>query len=431
MGTEYAETVIIGGGQQGCGTAAALQDAGLDAVLLERGEIGRAWAEERWDSLRLRGTNRLLRFPGWRYDGDEPDGFMSGPELAGHLRRYVARRGLRVRRHAHVRAVERVGEDTVRFRSLLSSGEVVESRNLVAALGGYTSPRVPDLSVAVDPSVKQVHSRRYRNPEELPDGAVLVVGAGISGQQIADELADAGRRVFLSVGRHRAFPRCYRGRSLAEWMYALSLYGEFATGNSPSGEGERSALPGLPVTATNDGRADLNLGTLARKGVVLVGSVRGADDAVVRLAENVVTVAEHAAKSFDRLLELIDEGVRERGLPVPEQRPAPRADTEGLVDFGPSLDLRRHGITAIVWCTGFAPDYRILPAEVLDERGAPLLRQGVRGAIPGLYFAGLPDGASLAPVGISANVENGRFIARQIGVDHLLRTGSKASFLDA
>ncbi|GHC53341.1 flavin-containing monooxygenase [Streptomyces flavofungini] len=426
---EYAETVVIGAGQQGCGVAASLQELGREAVVLERAEIGQAWAHERWDSLLVGSGNRSVRFPGWDYDGDDVDGFMSGRELAYHLRRYAKERELHVREHTSVREVECPPDaddsDEVRFRTHLSEGGVIESRNLAAAVGGYAAPRVPALASDVDPAVDQLHSRSYRNPEALVDGAVLVVGAGISGQQIADELVDAGRAVFLSVGRHRAWPRRYRGRGLHEWMFALSLYEDFVT---VGGHGT-PVLPGLPVTAVRDKSGDLHLGTLAAKGVVLVGSARAADGRTLLLADNVLAVAEESARAFRQAMDTIDTRIRQRGFVAPEQRPAPGIDMSPLSDFGTRLDLAQHNITTIIWCTGFGPDYRILPDRVLDEHGAPLQQQGILGSLPGLYYAGLPDGNSLAPVAISASVENGRFIARQIHTDHIMRTDSSASVI--
>ncbi|MGW1279272.1 flavin-containing monooxygenase [Streptomyces tsukubensis] len=429
---EYAETVVIGAGQQGCGVAASLQELGRESVVLERGEIGQAWGRERWDSLLVGSGNRSVRFPGREYDGDDPDGFMPGRELAHRLRRYAEDRKLRVRQHTAVREVEcppdASDHDEVRFRTHLSDGGSIGSRNLVVAVGGYAAPRVPALAADIDPSVTQLHSHHYRNSASLPDGAVLVVGAGISGQQIADELVDAGRGVFLSVGRHGAWPRHYRGRSLHEWMFVFSLEEEYVRVGT-GGDGPTEVLPGLPVAAVLDGTGDLNLGTLAGKGVVLVGSARAAEGRTLLLEDNVVAVAEASARSFRQVIDTIDTGIRERGYPVPEQHPAPGVDLDRISPFGDRLDLAREGITSIVWCTGFGPDYRILPAHVLDDHGAPLQRKGILGVLPGLYYAGLPDGNSLAPVAIGANVENGRFIARRIHVDHIMRTGSPASVI--
>ncbi|WP_344682994.1 NAD(P)/FAD-dependent oxidoreductase [Saccharopolyspora taberi] len=432
MEVEHAETVVVGAGQQGCGVAAALQELGREAIVLEKGEIGQAWAHERWDSLLVGSGNRTVRFPGWEYDGDDPGGCMTGPELAGHLRRYVRKRNLRVRQHTPVREVECLptsAHDEVRFRTRLSTGGVIESRNLVVAVGGYASPRVPEVASDLDPSVHQIHSRHYRNPERLPAGAVLVVGSGISGQQIADELADAGREVFMSVGRHRAWPRHYRGRGLHEWMAVFPLYEDFVTVD-PDGADGRPILPGLPVSAAKDWVQALNLGTLAAKGVVLVGSTRGAQHGVLLLEDNVVAIAKAADREFRRITDKIDTGIRQRGFVAPDPDPAVGVDLDRIADFGDKLDLAHHNITTIIWCTGFGPDYRILPDRVLDGNGAPIQDRGIFGAIPGLYYAGLPDGNSLGPVGIGANVENGRLIARHIHTDHLLRTNPTASLTD-
>ncbi|MEU7580418.1 NAD(P)/FAD-dependent oxidoreductase [Streptomyces sp. NPDC041068] len=424
---EYAETVVIGAGQQGCGVAGALQERGREALVLERGEIGQAWAHERWDSLLIGSGNQSVRFPGRDYDGDDPYGCPSGPELADRLRRYATERKLRVRQHTPVRKVEcppdASDHDDVRFRTHLASGGVIGSRNLVAAVGGYAAPRTPALASDIDPAVHQIHSRDYRNPRSLPDGAVLVVGAGISGQQIADELVESGRRTFLSVGRHRAWPRRYRGRGIQEWIRLLpSLYEEFGAAGGDGGP----VLPGLPVTAVNDKSGDLNVGTLAAKGVTPVGSVSAADGGRLLLKDNVLALAEESARSFRRALDVIDTVIRERGFAVPEEDPAPEMPLDDVTAFGETLDLAHHAIATIIWCTGFGPDYGILPRHVLDENGAPVQREGLLGALPGLYYAGLPDGNSLAPVGIEANVANGRFIARLIHVDHVMRAGSPA-----
>ncbi|MFI1884420.1 NAD(P)-binding domain-containing protein [Streptomyces jumonjinensis] len=282
--------------------AASLQELGRESVVLERGEIGQAWGRERWDSLLVGSGNRSVRFPGWEYDGDDPDGFTPGRELARHLRRYAEERNLRVRQHTAVREVEcppyASDRDEVRCRTHLSDGGSIESRNLVVAVGGYAAPRVPALAADIDPAVTQMHSHHYRNSESLPDGAVLVVGAGISGQQIADELVDAGRGVFLSVGRHGAWPRHYRGLSLHEWMSVFSLDEEYVRVGT-SGGGPAEVLPGLPVAAVKDGSGDLNLGTLAGKGVVLVGSARAAEGRTLLLEDNVVAVAEASARASD------------------------------------------------------------------------------------------------------------------------------------
>lgn len=428
MGNEYVETVIVGAGQQGCGVAGALREIGHEAIAFEKGEVGQRWAHERWDSLLVGSGNRSIRLLGWDYDGDNPLALPSGPQIAAHLRRYVRDRGLTVREHTPVQAVEsRFGAagDDVRFRTRLHDGTTVESRNLVAAIGGYARPRKPILSCDIDSAVHQIHSSDYRNPDSLPDGSVLVVGAGISGQQIADELVETGRRVFLSVGRHRAWPRHYRGRTIHEWMHVFALYEDFVTAG-PAGS---SRLAGLPVCGNRLGTAELNLGTLAEKGVVLVGSARGARGRELTLEDNVLDIAEESALAFRAVINKIDAGLRDRGFVAAEDATKPVVNLDAITGFGTRLDLAHHGISTILWCTGFRPDYQLLPAEALDENGAPLQQGGIFGALPGLYYAGLPDGDSLARTGLAAVADNGRFIARQIHIDHLMRTQSPESLI--
>lgn len=430
MSNEYIETVIIGAGQQGCGVAGALQEIGHEAIAFEKGEVGQRWAHERWDSLLVGSGNRSIRLPGWDYDGDDPLALPSGPQVAGYLRRYVRDRDLTVREHTPVQAVEsRFGapDDDVRFRTRLHDGGTVESRNLVAAVGGYAQPRKPILSCDIDSAIHQTHSSDYRNPDSLPDGSVLVVGAGISAQQIADELTDAGRRVFLAVGRHRAWPRHYRGRTIHEWMHVFSLYDDFVTAAAD----DNSRLPGLPVCGNRLGTAELNLGTLAEKGVVLVGSVRGARGNVLTLEDNVIDIAEESALSYREVINKIDAGLRDRGFVAPEAETAPAVNLDAIAGFDTRLDLVPHHISTIVWCTGFRPDYRILPAHALDENGVPLQQGGILGALPGLYYAGLPDGHSLARAGLAAVADNGRFIAGQIHIDHVMRSRPSASLIAA
>ncbi|KHO27830.1 flavoprotein [Mycolicibacterium setense] len=430
MSNEYIETVIIGAGQQGCGVAGALQEIGHEAIAFEKGEVGQRWAHERWDSLLVGSGNRSIRLPGWDYDGDDPLALPSGPQVAGYLRRYVRDRDLTVREHTPVQAVEsRFGapDDDVRFRTRLHDGGTVESRNLVAAVGGYAQPRKPILSCDIDSAIHQTHSSDYRNPDSLPDGSVLVVGAGISGQQIADELTDAGRRVFLAVGRHRAWPRHYRGRTIHEWMHVFSLYDDFVTAAAD----DNSRLPGLPVCGNRLGTAELNLGTLAEKGVVLVGSVRGARGNVLTLEDNVIDIAEESALSYREVINKIDAGLRDRGFVAPKAETAPAVNLDAIAGFDTRLDLVPHHISTIVWCTGFRPDYRILPAHALDENGVPLQQGGILGALPGLYYAGLPDGHSLARAGLAAVADNGRFIAGQIHIDHVMRSRPSASLIAA
>lgn len=421
MTVEFVETVVVGGGQQGCGVAGSLSRMGYEALVLERGEIGQTWANERWDSLRVNTPNRTVAFPGLPYDGADPEGYMPAREVAERLRRYVAEAGVRVREHTAVRLVESPLTEPchtdARFRVHLGTGGVVESRNLVAALGGYSSPRVPDLTAGVDPSVTQLHTRYYRNPESLPAGAVLVVGAGNSGQQIAEDLRDAGREVYLAVGRHKTAPRRYRGAQILDWLQLLLLEGNLETAGS---RGDSSVLPGVSVLSGKAGGRDLSLSILAGQGVTLVGTVRGAQGSVLLLDDNVRAIARAAARKESELLSAIDAEIERRGLVVPARTPVPVFDASRFADYGDKLDLAATGITTIIWATGFVPDYRILPGSTLDENGVPVHRKGM-GTLPGLYYAGLPEGGSVMPLLIAATRPQAELVAQQIHMDNTLR----------
>lgn len=420
MEIEFVETVVVGGGQQGCGVAGSLSRMGYEALVLERGEIGQTWANERWDSLRVNTPNRTVAFPGLPYDGADPEGYMPAREVAERLRRYVAETGVLVREHTAVRLVESPITEPchadARFRVHLGTGAVVESRNLVAALGGYSSPRVPDLTAGVDPSVTQLHTRYYRNPESLPAGAVLVVGAGNSGQQIAEDLRDAGREVYLAVGRHKTAPRRYRGAQILDWLQLLLLEGNLETASG----GRGSVLPGVSVLSGKAGGRDLSLSILADQGVTLVGTVRAAQGSVLLLDDNVGAIARAAARKESELLSAIDAEIERRGLVVPARTPMPAFDAARFADYGDKLDLTANDITTIIWATGFVPDYRILPGTALDENGVPVHRKGM-GTLPGLYYAGLPEGGSVMPLLIAATRPQADLVAQQIHMDNTLR----------
>lgn len=428
MKTEFVETAVVGGGQQGCSVAGSLARLGYRAVVFERGEIGQTWANERWESLRVNTPNRTVSFPGMPYDGDDPEGYMPAREVAGRLRRYVAETGVEVREHTPVRSVEvPVGgpaHPDARFRVRLENGRTVEARNVVAALGGYCAPRLPELTARIDPSVSQLHTRYYRDPRSLPPGAVLVVGSGNSGQQIAEDLCDAGRRVYLAVGRHKTSPRRYRGAQVLDWLQLLPLEGNLESASG--GRGDSPVLPGVSVLSGKAGGRDLSLGVLAGKGVTLVGSVRGARGGLLQLEDNVRAVARDAARAESELLQAIDSAIERFGLVVPERAPVSPFDPSRFVDFGPELDLTARNITTIVWATGFVPDYRILPRTALDDRGLPVHRDGA-GTLPGLYYTGLPEGGSVMPLLIASTRVQAERVARGIHLDNTLRHRSPAA----
>ncbi|MES5825238.1 NAD(P)/FAD-dependent oxidoreductase [Streptomyces sp. RG80] len=428
MRTEFVETAVVGGGQQGCSVAGSLARLGYRAVVFERGEIGQTWAKERWESLRVNTPNRTVTFPGMPYDGDDPEGYMPAREVASRLRRYVSEAGIEVREHTPVRSVEAPvdapAHPDARFLLHLENGRSVEARNVVAALGGYSSPRLPELTARIDPSITQLHTRYYRDPQSLPPGAVLVVGSGNSGQQIAEDLRDAGRQVYLAVGRHKTSPRRYRGAQVLDWLQLLPLEGNLESASG--GRGDSPVLPGVSVLSGKAGGRDLSLGVLARKGVTLVGTVRGVQGGVLLLEDNVRAIARDAARAETELLCAIDTAIEQHGLVVPERTPVPPFDPSQFADYGDKLDLTAQNITTIVWATGFVPDYGILPRAALAESGMPVHHAGA-GTLPGLYYAGLPEGGSVMPLLIASTRLQAERVARGIHLDNTLRHRSPAA----
>ncbi|HWO04666.1 MAG TPA: NAD(P)-binding domain-containing protein, partial [Methylomirabilota bacterium] len=268
------------------------------------------------------------------------------------------------------------------FRLETSHGIVVAS-NVVVATGPYQEPVIPALASALPPRIAQAHSRAYRNPAELPPGAVLVVGSGASGCQIVEDLLAAGRRVFLSVGRHRRFPRRYRGRDMFWWMERMGALDQTLEERPDARE-----RPNPLVTGVGGGH-EINLRFYAARGVVLLGHVDAIEESRLRLADDLdaqLTRGDEGVAVFTRA---VDAYVERAGLSAPEE-PAP-APPPPLPTSAPTraLDLDAESVTSVIWATGFRRDFGWIHLPVLDERGEPIHRRGVS-SCPGLYFLGLP-----------------------------------------
>ncbi|MEV7869621.1 NAD(P)/FAD-dependent oxidoreductase [Streptomyces sp. NPDC088124] len=382
MPSEETEVVVVGAGQAGVAMSEHLGAHGIPHVVLERHRIAERWRTERWDSLVANGPAWHDRFPGLEFPDVAPDAFASKEQVADYFVAYAEKIGAPVRCGVEVTSVRR-HDGRPGFRVETSEGSI-DARFVVAATGPFQRPVfppiVPDGAVPV-----QTHSSGYRNPDQLPGGAVLVVGAGSSGVQIADELRRSGRRVFLSVGPHDRPPRQYRGRDFCWW---LGVLGRWDAGTPPQGADHVTiAVSGARGGHTVDFRA------LAAGGIELVGMTASYDDGVLRFAPD---LAAHIALGDEKYLELLraaDAYVERNGLDLPEEPDAHvlGADPECVTDPRSELDLAAAGVTSIVWATGFAADYGWLDADadVFDEKGRPEQRRGVS-AEPGVYFLGLP-----------------------------------------
>lgn len=373
--------MIVGGGQAGLAMSHHLGRRGRPHVILERGRVGERWRSERWDSLMFQFPNWSLRLPGQDYEGGDPDGFASREEVIAFIERYREATQAPVR--TGVRVISLTASDDHDTLCLDTTQGPLEAANVVIATGPYQEPVVPAVSQALPPHVAQVHSSRYRNPDQLPAGAVLVVGSGASGCQIVEDLLAAGRIVYLSVGRHRRFPRRYRGRDMFWWLERLG-----ALDQTLEEHPEARERPNPLVTGVGGGH-DIDLRRYRDDGVVLLGRLRGVTGSRLHLADDVETLLAAGDESVAAFIRSVDAYIATSGIEAPAEptpgAPPPREAEPPIRE----LDLEEAGITAVVWATGFRRDFGWIRLPVLDERGEPVHRRGVTGWA-GVYFLGLP-----------------------------------------
>jgi putative flavoprotein involved in K+ transport len=348
--------------------------------VLERGRVAERWRSERWDSLHFQFPNWSLALPGQPYDGPQPDGFSSRDEVVAFIERYCAATAVPVRTGVRVDAIRPTGPEG--FRLETSHGIVVAS-NVVVATGPYQEPVIPAPAGGLSARIAQVHSSAYRNPASLPPGAVLVVGSGASGCQIVEDLLAAGRRVFLSVGRHRRFPRRYRGRDMFWWMERMG-----ALDQTLDERPEARERPNPLVTGVGGGH-EIDLRCYAARGVMLLGHVEAIEGSRLRLADDLDAQLARGDEGVAVFTRAVDAYVERAGLSAPKE-PAP-APPPPLPTAAPirALDLDAESVTSVIWATGFRRDFGWIHLPVLDERGEPIHRRGVT-SCPGLYFLGLP-----------------------------------------
>jgi len=374
---KHTDAIIIGGGHAGLAMSRCLTEYAIDHIILERGRIGERWRSERWDSLRLLSPNWHSRLPHWHYDGDKPDDFMTVPDYIRHLERYAQSFEAPVQTGTTVLAVERFAGG--RFRITTDKGEWATNK-VVIATGFCDRPRVPGFATAVPDDVFQLVPSNYRNPAQLPQGGVLVVGSSATGLQIADELVDAGRAVTLAVGTHVRLPRRYRGKDILYWMDAMGL---FAAPVDPSEE-RNSPAPQLVGTPEN---RDLDLGVLQRKGVRLAGRAVAVQGSRVVMADDLADKIVAADAKMMQLLAKIDGFIASTGGDVQSLTPGPPPAIEPP-PAPAEINLRTGGIRTIVWATGYERRYPWLKIPAVDERGEVRHVGGVTPQ-PGLYILGV------------------------------------------
>ena len=377
MPDETIETLVIGGGQAGLTMSHRLKQRGLPHLVLERRRIAERWRSERWDGLKFQFPNWSVRLPDFPFPHDDPDAFSDSDTIVKYIEAYAAFVAPPIRCEV---AVTRLAQRDGGFIAETAEG-TISAKNVVVATGPYQRNIIPDL-LGGHP-VFQVHASDYKNPEQLPPGAVLVAGAGASGAQISEELQRAGRRVFLSISRHRRLPRRYRGRDLMWWLAEMRL-------DQMTPEERGSARLGPVISGAYGGRT-IDFRNFAADGMTLVGRLESAHDGIIEIAPGLAESLIDADLVYTTFLGTVDAYVKRRGLEMPEDpdaRMTAVADPPCVTAPLTRLDLAAEGISSVVWATGYGVDFGWIDLPVLDERGDAVHHNGIS-EVPGLYFLGL------------------------------------------
>ncbi|SNS93763.1 putative flavoprotein involved in K+ transport [Pseudomonas segetis] len=373
------DTLVVGAGQAGVAMSEHLSKLGVEHLVLERNRIAEAWRTGRWDSLVANGPAWHDRFPNLEFDLD-PDAFAPKEQVADYFVEYARTFNAPIRTGVEVKQVVR-NNGRPGFTIETSEG-MIEANRVVAATGPFQRPVIPPIAPN-DSNIHQLHSAAYRNPQQLPEGAVLVVGAGSSGVQIAEELMRSGKQVYLSVGAHDRPPRSYRNRDFCWWLGVLGQWDAEAA--QPGKEHVTIAVSGARGGQTIDFR------NLANQGMTLVGLTKAFNNGVVTFQPDLAENLARGDENYLALLDAADAYIERNQLDLPEEpearkkHPDPACVTHPILE----LDLAAAGITSIIWATGYAVDFSWLKVDAFDAQGKPRHQRGVSSE-PGIYFLGLP-----------------------------------------
>lgn len=373
------DTLVVGAGQAGVAMSEHLTRLDIPHLVLEKNRIAEAWRSARWDSMVANGPAWHDRFPGMEFAGD-PDGFVAKEQIADYFVAYAQQFNAPIRTGVEVKRLRR-NQGRPGFTVETSQG-TIEALHVVAATGPFQRPVIPAIAPR-EPELHQIHSAHYRNPQQLPEGAVLVVGAGSSGVQIADELRRAGREVYLSVGPHDRPPRSYRNRDFCWWLGVLGLWD--LSSSEPGKEHVTIAVSGARGGRTVDFRR------LANEGITLVGRTQSFEQGIATFSADLAENIARGDENYLGLLDAADAWVERNGASLPDEPEAREMlpDPECVTNPVQRLDLARAGVTSIIWATGYATDHGWMEVDAFDEQGKPRHQRGVSSE-SGIYFLGLP-----------------------------------------
>jgi putative flavoprotein involved in K+ transport len=383
------DVIVIGAGYAGLAASYHLKEYGLHHIIFERGNIGESWRSQRWDNFRFNSTNKLNILPGEDPEPANPDLFPSAHEFVAALQQYVSAHQLPVYENSKVISVERQGE--VFVLSVLFNDEVrnYSCKQVLIASGVANEIKIPSLAKNISKDIKQLHTSEYRNADQLPNGAVLVVGSAQSGCQITEDLLNAGRKVYLSTSMVGRIPRWYRGRDIFYWVKEAKFY------DIKAEEIEDPKILELrppQVSGTGSGRDSMSLQSLSKNGAVILGKMYKADNAKVFFQEDAAQHVRFADDFSQKIKKMIDDHITENNLFAPPSH-YDEADIPDVVASCASnitsLDLKENNIHTIIWSTGFDHDHSYIKLPVFDDKGKLIHKDGIPG-FPGLYFLGYP-----------------------------------------
>lgn len=405
----HHQVIIVGGGQAGLSASYYLQQQGIDHLLLEKHSLTHSWRTQRWDAFCLVTPNWQCALPGYPYAGDDPHGFMKREEIIDYLDGFIRSVNAPVREGV---AVQRVTPRPQGGYAVQTSAGEFTADQVIVASGGYHVPIIPRLAERLPANILQLHSEQYRNPQALPEGSVLVVGSGQSGAQIAEDLHLAGRKVYLAVGDAPRCARFHRGRDVVDWLADMGYY-DIGVDQHPLREGVRDNTNHY-VTGRDGGR-DIDLRKFALEGMQLFGLLQRLDGETLTFTEDLQTRLDAADAVYNRINASIDAYIAEKGINAPPgeiYQPVWRPH-----QVPTELNLQQAGITSIIWCIGFSPDFSWIDVGVFNGRGHPVHSRGVT-SVSGLYFLGLPWLHTWGSGRFSGIARDAEYLVKRIAQQH-------------